>query len=61
MDGLEVGRCIQGETEMTTEHDAAPKDEERGQSHVPSRAPLARSSSSVSFALAVSNYGHEEE
>jgi hypothetical protein len=37
-----------------TEQDAGPNDEERGQPHVPSRASLARSSSSVSFAFGVS-------
>jgi len=31
--------------------DAGPNDEERGQPHAPSRASVARSSSSVSFAL----------
>ena len=36
------------------EQGARPNDEERGQVHVPSRASLARSSSSVSFAFAAS-------
>ena len=37
--------------EIEGQQDAGPNDEERGQPHVPSRASLARSSSSVSFAL----------
>jgi hypothetical protein len=36
------------------EQNAGPNDEERGQPHVPPRASLARSSSSVSFAFGVS-------
>jgi hypothetical protein len=39
-------------THENTEQDAGPNDEERGQPHVPKRTSLARSSSSVSFALA---------
>ena len=37
---------------MNANKTLAPNDEERGQPHVPSRASLARSSSSVSFAFA---------
>src|SRR5262245_62056567 len=43
--------CHGSERTENGEQDAGPNDEERGQPHVPSRTPLARSSSSVSSAL----------